>query len=324
MRSIKAGFSHYRHLANSYRKLAQPNPMCLDANALASSIVLVCRQTSRRARALATRREFVSALKSELPIALHPSATRQYSPCRSRSGGYRSRNGHLHALCQGPLTTTAQPLPVRDALALINQTLDEALAEQEGDFDTDTRWAVGLVRAVRLRRGRLRPCRDALQGEKTPAWPAWPKPGIVVSRGGKVRLLKPGELPDDWNPATDPRADGLGIRPPPGPHPSNPAAESAAAELTAILGSTAETARELCYRLYTLCERKKRAAEALSYNALVRSWPEITRLAQERKSAAQQAALFPAGLIPGASREPHGTSRVDSPWGKLRRRVQAR
>jgi putative DNA methylase len=57
--------------------------------------------------------------------------------------------------------------------------------------------------------------------------------------------------------------------------------ESAAAALVAKLGNQAETARELCYRLYTLCERKKRAAEAMAYNGLVQSWPEITRLARE-------------------------------------------
>jgi putative DNA methylase len=60
--------------------------------------------------------------------------------------------------------------------------------------------------------------------------------------------------------------------------------ESAASVLVAKLGSNAETARELCYRLYTLCERKKRATEAMSYNGLVQSWPEITRLASEKSS----------------------------------------
>ena len=64
-------------------------------------------------------------------------------------------------------------------------------------------------------------------------------------------------------------------------------------DLAAKLGSTVETARELCYRLYTLCERKKRAAEALSYNALVQSWPEITRLArEEQKAEVEQTSLF--------------------------------
>jgi len=74
--------------------------------------------------------------------------------------------------------------------------------------------------------------------------------------------------------------------------------ERAAAEVAARLGAKAEAARELCYRLYTLCERKKRAAEALSYNALVQSWPEIMRLAQatsEEGASVAQAGLFAEG-----------------------------
>ena len=66
--------------------------------------------------------------------------------------------------------------------------------------------------------------------------------------------------------------------------------ETGAAEIVAVLGGRAETVRELCYRLYTLCERKKRAAEALRYNTLVQSWSEITQLA--RSVPAEQAALF--------------------------------
>jgi putative DNA methylase len=90
-----------------------------------------------------------------------------------------------------------------------------------------------------------------------------------------VRLLKPAELPADWDPQTDRLTvwemvhhlirvlEAAARAPPP--------------RLVAKLGSQAETARELCYRLYTLCERKKRAAEAMAYNGLVQSWPEITR-----------------------------------------------
>ena len=71
------------------------------------------------------------------------------------------------------------------------------------------------------------------------------------------------------------------------------AGESAAAGLASRLGTKVEVARELCYRLYTLCERNKRAAEALSYNGLVRSWPEITRLAREAKQhEVEQTSLF--------------------------------
>ena len=100
------------------------------------------------------------------------------------------------------------------------------------------------------------------------------------SPGGKVRLLRPSELADDWNPTTDPRLTAWEmvhhlIRK------LEAGGEGATAELVAKLGAKAETARELCYRLYTVCERKNRAQEALSYNALVQSWPEIVRLASE-------------------------------------------
>ena len=117
--------------------------------------------------------------------------------------------------------------------------------------------------------------------------------GILVSRGGKVRLLKPDEFAYDWDPMTDSRLTAWEtvhhlV------HTIESAGEGAAAKLTNKFGSTAQIARDLCYRLFRLCERKKRAAEALSYNALVQSWPEITRLAQEQKSIAEQANLFPA------------------------------
>jgi putative DNA methylase len=69
--------------------------------------------------------------------------------------------------------------------------------------------------------------------------------------------------------------------------------EGAAAALVAKLGAKAEVGRELCYRLYTLCERKKRATEALSYNGLVQSWPEIVRLAHDHATPRiEQADLF--------------------------------
>ena len=71
--------------------------------------------------------------------------------------------------------------------------------------------------------------------------------------------------------------------------------ECAAAERVEKLGARAESACELCYRLYTVCERKKRAAEALSYNSLVQSWPEIVRLAEEQSQQSEQSALFDEG-----------------------------
>lgn len=104
--------------------------------------------------------------------------------------------------------------------------------------------------------------------------------GILKSARGKVRLLKPEELPDDWRPETDGRLTTWEVV----HHLIRVLAsggESAAAGIIATLGSKAETARELSYRRYALCERKKRASEALAYNGLVQSWPELVRLAQE-------------------------------------------
>ncbi len=110
-----------------------------------------------------------------------------------------------------------------------------------------------------------------------------------------MRLLKPEELSQSWDPAADTRLTSWEIA-----HHLirvlGSGGESAAAELVAKLGARAETARELAYRLYTICERKKRAAEALAYNGLVQSWPEIVRLAQEGgKSATPAQDLFNVG-----------------------------
>ncbi len=112
--------------------------------------------------------------------------------------------------------------------------------------------------------------------------------GILASRGGNMHLLRPEALPANWDPAKDKRLTVWEmvhqlIRA------LDKGGETAAAALAARLGSQAETARELAYRLSTVCERKKRAQEALAYNALVQSWPEISRIASEGGRAAPSA-----------------------------------
>ena len=259
-----------------------------DANALASSIVLVCRQRPTNAP-LATRRDFVTALKTELPTALAHLQRGNIAPVDLAQAAIGPGMA-IYTRYAKVLDTHGKPLPVRDALALINQTLDEVLAEQEGDFDADTRWALAWFEQSGFDDGDYGVA-ETLSKAKNTSVGGLVEAGILVSKGGKVRLLRPDELPDDWNPATDPRLTAWEtvhhlVRT------LESGGESAAAQLTAALGDTAETARELCYRLYTLCERKKRAAEALSYNGLVQSWPEIARLAQMRKSEEEQGSLF--------------------------------
>ena len=116
--------------------------------------------------------------------------------------------------------------------------------------------------------------------------------GILKSKGGKVRLLRPDELSSDWDPLIGKRQTAWEVV-----HQLIRALESggegAAVQLVAKLGSHAEVARELAYRLYTLCERKKRAAEALSYNGLVQSWPEIMRIAKESPKTSMTEGTLP-------------------------------
>jgi putative DNA methylase len=109
-------------------------------NALASSVVLVCRPRATDART-ATRREFVSALKAELPVALAHLQRGNIAPVDLAQAAI-GPGMSVYTRFAKVLDAEGKSLSVRQALALINQTLDEALAEQEGDFDADSRWAV--------------------------------------------------------------------------------------------------------------------------------------------------------------------------------------
>jgi len=206
---------------------------------------------------------------------------------------------------QKVVDASGDPVSVRDALALINQTLDEVLAEQEGDFDADTRWALAWFEQLGFEEGAFGVA-ETLSKAKNTSIDGMTKDGLLVSKAGKVRLLHPAELPEEWPACRAKRERGAG-RDPEGDkrltvwetvhqliRALEAGGESVAAELVAKLGSSkAEIARELAYRLYTLCERKKRAQEALSYNALVQSWPEILRLAHEAKDVkAEDIELF--------------------------------
>nr|WP_300988816.1 DUF1156 domain-containing protein [Thiocapsa sp.] len=256
----------------------------IDSNALASSIVLVCRQRPADAPT-ATRRNFITALKTELPAALAHLQRGNIAPVDLAQAAIGPGMA-VYTRYSQVLDAEGKPLPVRAALALINQTLDEALAEQEGDFDADTRWALTWFEQMAFNEGEYGVA-EQLATSKNTSVSGLADAGILRSKAGKVRLLKPAEFPVDWEPTTDKRLTVWEMV-----HQLIRALESggdvAAAALVAKLGSESETARELCYRLYTLCERKKRANEAMSYNGLVQSWPEIARLARETGSTAPQ------------------------------------
>ncbi len=259
------------------------------SNALASSIVLVCRPRTADAPT-ATRREFISALKAELPTALKYLQQGNIAPVDLAQAAIGPGMA-VYTRFARVLDAGGKPLNVREALALINQTLDESLTEQEGDFDADSRWALAWFEQHGFGEGEFGVA-DVLARAKNTSVQGLVAAGILKSSRGDVRLLKPSELAADWDPSTDTRLSAWEsvhqlIRV------LESGGEGAAAELVEKLGSKAELARELCYRLYTLCERRKRSAEALSYNGLVQSFPELERLAKEpaRKAPAQATML---------------------------------
>ena len=260
----------------------------MGTNALASSIVLVCRRRPADAPA-ATRREFLTVLRSELPHALRLLQTGNVAPVDLAQAAIGPGMAVFTRYAK-VLDAAGTPMSVREALALINEILDEVLAEQEGDFDADSRWALAWFEQYGFAEGDYGVA-ETLSKAKNTSVAGMVEAGFIESQGGTVRLLTPKELPQDWDPAADARLTAWEavhhlVR-------VLETGEERAAELVTSLGGTADTARELCYRLYTLCERKKRAAEALSYNSLVQSWSEIARLA--RSAPAEQAALFDSG-----------------------------
>ena len=263
----------------------------MGTNALASSIVLACRPRPADAP-MATRREFVDALNEELPAALRTMQAENIAPVDLAQAAIGPGMAVFSRYAR-VLDVSGRPLTVRDALSLINQTLEEALAEQEGDFDADTRWAVAWFEHAGFNQGEFGVA-ETLSKAKNTSVDGMIEAGILKAGAGKVRLLRPAELPDDWDPQTDSRRTVWEmvhhlIRL------HGQAGEGGAAILLAKLRADAESARDLAYRLYRICEQKNRAQEALGYNALVQSWPEIARLARQRPRVEQVELIGGAG-----------------------------
>lgn len=258
--------------------------VAMDANALASSIVLVCRPRAVDAP-VTTRRDFVSVIRSELPRALVNLQHGNVAPvdlAQAAIGpGMAIFSAHSRVI-----EADGSEMNVRTALALINQAVEEILSEQEGDFDPDTRFAIAWFEQRGTAEGQFGEA-DVLARAKNVGVNGLVEAGILSSRSGRVRLLDRTELDASWDPAQDRRltvwevTQHLVKR-------LEDGGEKAAAELLQRVGGFGDTARELAYRLYTVCERKGWAQEALAYNALVVSWPEIARLVAEQATGSAQ------------------------------------
>jgi putative DNA methylase len=247
----------------------------IKSNALASSIVVVCRPREAGAP-LATRREFLGLLKLELPDALKKLQHGNVAPVDLAQAAIGPGMAVFSRFSK-VIESDGTPMRVRTALQLINQTLDEVLAEQESEYDPDTRWAIAWYEQFGASEGDYGVA-ETLSKAKNTSVSGMEKAGLIKSQAGKVRLLQPQELSEDWDPMTDNRLTVWEVA-----HhfirTLNIGGESAAASLLNTIGGLAEVARDLAYRLYVMSERKGWTQDALAYNSVVVAWPEIRRLA---------------------------------------------
>jgi putative DNA methylase len=247
----------------------------MGANALASSIVLVCRPRSSD-EPIASRRQFLNALRSELPVALKKMQHGSIAPVDLAQASIGPGMA-IYSRYSKVVESDGTMLRVRTALQLINRALDEALAEQEGEYDAETRWAVAWFEQYAMNSAEYG-IAETLSKAKNTSVQGLVDAGFLEAKAGKVRLLKREELPKEWNPKAgrltvwevmqrmiDALLNGNG--------------EVGAGNILRQTSTQGEEARDLAYRLYTVCERKGWAQEALAYNSLVTSWSEISRLA---------------------------------------------
>jgi putative DNA methylase len=243
----------------------------LGANALATYVAMICRERPVGATPT-TRRAFLAELRAELDGAVSVMQSTAIAPV-DLAQAVIGPGMAVFSRYARVVEADGSEMSVRTALALINQVLDETLAGQEADFDPDTRWAVAWFEENGMSPGQFGVA-EALSRAKNTAVNGLVASGIVEAVAGKVRLLDRGELPEAWDPAKDRRftvweATQHLIRA------LESGGEAKAAELLRRLGVLGEAARELAYRLYVICERKKWAKDALAYNGLVVAWPTI-------------------------------------------------
>jgi putative DNA methylase len=264
-------------------------------NALASSIVLVCRKQLPTAQ-VTTRGDFIKALKRELPKALKTLQHSNIAPVDMAQASIGPGMA-IYTRYSKVMEADGSALSVRTALQLINKALDEYLSEQEGDYDVETRFAITWFEQFGISEGDYGTA-ETLATARNVSVQGVVDAGVLTSKASKVRILRRDELPLDWNPLQDKRlciweATQHLIR-----TYEQTGGETAPAELLNQINqrnsSIAEAARDLAYRLYAICDRKKWSEEALAYNSLVTAWSDIVIRADEiRKVESVQLGLLP-------------------------------
>ena len=259
----------------------------LGTNSLASSIILVCRPRAADAGTI-SRRQFVRQLNEALPLALD-AMTREseglHSPVApvDLSQAIIGPGMAIFSRYDAVLEADGTPMSVKTALQLINRYL------AEDDFDADTQFCLHWFEQYGWDAGRFGEA-DTLARAKGTSVEGVKAAGVIESGGGNVRLLKWKEYPTAWDPRTDLRLAVWEVL-----HQliraHNAEGDTGAARVLAGVAGKAEAARQLAYRLYTLCERANRAEDARAYNEVVTGWSGIESAAV-KISGPRQGTLF--------------------------------
>jgi putative DNA methylase len=261
-----------------------------DANALASSIVLVCNRRNAAASTV-TRADFLRALRREMPAALAEIRHAGVGPTDIQQAAIGPGIGIFTRYAQ-VLNTDGTPILVKDALKVINQVREEITAPATGEYDAETLFALDWFAAKGFEKGRSG---DAIvmTNAVDVSLDGMNAAGFFLADAGVARLLKREELPNDWDPAEDNlatvweacqhlikrlRAEDGGV--------------DAAAALYNRLGSRAEPAHALARRLYDICEQNQWATEGYVYNQLHLEWDTIEKRAAALNETGKARDLF--------------------------------
>ena len=249
------------------------------SNALASSIVLVCRKREEAARSV-TRREFINTLHREMRPALEKLQSANIAPVDLAQSAIGPGIG-VFSRYKSVLEADGKPMTVRAALQIINQELDAFYNEQEGEMDSSSRFCVDLFQQYGFNEMAYGEA-QVLATAKNISIQALADRHVLYSAKSRVHLLTRDEIPDSINSNEQciwlltqqlaHRFEKEGVK-------------GCAKELAGMYGSNAENAKALAYRLYTICERKGWAQEGYAYNNLVVAWPEILSMAASIKAA---------------------------------------
>ena len=262
------------------------------SNALASSIVLVCRKRETNAESI-SRRDFQRQLREEMPEALETMIGGQTGQtpiapvdlAQSAIGPGMA----IYSKYEAVLNQDGTRMSVHDALVLINRAITEYLSPDSGNFDADTQFCSSWFEQYGWSHGQFGEA-DTLARAKGTSVDGVKAAGVAESGSGKVRLLRWNDYESDWDPTKDDRtpvweACHQMIRR------LNNSGESAAGELLAKMPEKGEAIRQLAYHLYTLCERKKWAEEARAYNELIASWHAIVAASHDVGHKGEQTGL---------------------------------